>query len=88
LTVINDVLDFSKIEAGRLDLAPRPFELRAELEGVAALHRPLATERGVTLELDLPAELPRRVVADPTGYRSWGTCSATPSSSPTRAASP
>ena len=65
LTVINDVLDFSKIEAGRLDLAPRPFELRAELEGVAALHRPLATERGVTLELDLPAELPRRVVADP-----------------------
>jgi PAS domain S-box-containing protein len=31
LGVINDVLDFSKIEAGRLELDPRPFQLREVL---------------------------------------------------------
>ena len=65
LTIINDVLDFSKIEAGRLELAPRTFELRSELEGVAALHRPAAADRGVKLELSLPEALPERVVGDP-----------------------
>lgn len=65
LTIINDVLDFSKIEAGKLVLHPRDFDLRAELGGVVGLHRPLAQARGVALELELPAELPTLVRADP-----------------------
>ena len=32
LTIINDILDFSKIEAGKMELDPRPFDLRACIE--------------------------------------------------------
>ncbi len=64
LSIINDVLDFSKIDAGRLELVPRPFHLRAELESVVALHRPGADERGVRVELLLEPGLPDLVQAD------------------------
>ena len=32
--LVSDVLDFSKIEAGRLEIETRPFDLRAELDGL------------------------------------------------------
>jgi signal transduction histidine kinase/ActR/RegA family two-component response regulator len=64
LGIINDVLDFSKIEAGRLELAPRPFDPRAELEGLVGLHRGTAVERGLTVDLDVRPSVPARVSAD------------------------
>ncbi len=64
LSIINDVLDFSKIEAGRLELAPRPFHVRAELEGVVALHRATASERDVAVVLELSPDIPEMLVAD------------------------
>jgi signal transduction histidine kinase/ActR/RegA family two-component response regulator len=47
--LLNDVIDFSKVEAGRLELAPEPLNPEAALEGVAALLRPQAEERGLWL---------------------------------------
>jgi signal transduction histidine kinase/DNA-binding NarL/FixJ family response regulator len=64
LGVINDVLDFSKIEAGRLELVPRAFDPRAELEGLVGLHRGAAVERGLTVELDVSSSVPARLFAD------------------------
>ena len=60
--LVDDMLDFAVLESGQFALAPQAADLgaiaRAELEGL----RPLARERQVRLELDLPAEpLPVRV---------------------------
>lgn len=51
LTVLNDILDLSKIEAGRLVLEAAPFDPVEAARRVAALHRPLAEEKGLTLRL-------------------------------------
>lgn len=42
LGLINDLLDFSKIEAGRLELDPETFDVRAHLDDLARLAKPLA----------------------------------------------
>ncbi len=65
LTVINDLLDFSRLEAGHLKLSPRPFDLRAGLGDVAALHRSVAQQRGVALTVHLSDSLPSLVSTDP-----------------------
>jgi PAS domain S-box-containing protein len=65
--LINDVLDLSKIEAGQMTVRFEPFDLRAALQRVTALLRPMAESKGLSLRLaELPAlpELltdPRRV---------------------------
>ncbi len=63
LSIINDVLDFSKIEAGRIELSPRPFVVRSEIEGVVGLHRSLTGP--VRLTTVVEGAVPERVVADP-----------------------
>jgi len=55
--LLNDVIDFSKIEAGRLELACEPADPRALIEGVARLLRPQAEAKGLTLNVDIPADL-------------------------------
>jgi PAS domain S-box-containing protein len=65
--LINDVLDLSKIEAGQMTVRFEPFDLRASLQRVTELLRPLAESKGLSLRLAelpaLPALLtdPRRV---------------------------
>ncbi len=49
LELINDILDLSKIEAGQLEVRNESFDLRDSLERVAALVRPLAARKGLTL---------------------------------------
>lgn len=49
LALINDVLDISKIEAGELPVACEPFDLARSIEKVAAIARPLADKKGLTL---------------------------------------
>jgi two-component system sensor histidine kinase/response regulator len=65
LTVINDILDFSKIEAGKLTLesvAFRPRDLLADTLKALAFR---ASEKGLELVLDLPADLPESLTGDP-----------------------
>ena len=54
LALINDVLDISKIEAGQLEIHAEPFDLRASLEKVAALVKPMADKKGLTLRVAPP----------------------------------
>jgi two-component system, sensor histidine kinase and response regulator len=64
LRVINDILDFSKIEAGRLEIDPRPFELRNILSD---LMKPLglrAAERDLELVIHVEPGVPDRIVGD------------------------
>jgi PAS domain S-box-containing protein len=56
LALINDVLDISKIEAGQLEIHAEPFDLRASLGKVAALVKPLADKKGLSLRVVLPPD--------------------------------
>jgi PAS domain S-box-containing protein len=63
LSLINDVLDISKIEAGQLEIHAESFDLRASLEKVAALIKPLADKKGLSLRVTVPPDL-KPVVSD------------------------
>jgi signal transduction histidine kinase len=69
LSVINDILDLSKIEAGKLSLEILPVAPAAVLEEVASLMRVRAAEKGIALRVHAPADLPPRVMLDPTRLR-------------------
>lgn len=52
--VISDLLDLSRLEFGRLTLEPAPFDPHEVMKEVADLLRPLATERGLHLNIVPP----------------------------------
>ena len=58
LDLINDVLDLARADARKLELDLRPLDLRATVEEVVALLEVQATQAGLTLRHDLPANLP------------------------------
>ncbi len=65
LDVINDVLDFSKIEAGRLELEHIDFDLPARISDAIMPLRERARRKGLALQLEMAADLPRSVSGDP-----------------------
>ncbi len=64
LRLINDILDFSKIEAERLELQPKPFELRALLDELEHLLGAHARTKQVTLKIEADPNLPAGVNGD------------------------
>jgi len=65
LIVINDILDFSKIEAGKFELDPIAFTFRdlvADTANAVALN---AHRKGLELLVDVSAEVPHTLKADP-----------------------
>ena len=69
LAMISDILDIAKIEAGRLDLQPAAFDLRACLDEIDQMFRLRAEEKGLAFAVDLAADAPRTIVADPKRLR-------------------
>jgi len=62
LQLINDILDLSRVEAGKMELHPERFPLRALLDDLLAVFRPLTTEKGLEFAAEpaapnVPAEL-------------------------------
>jgi CheY-like chemotaxis protein len=53
--VLNDVLDISKIEAGHLDIERVPTDLAALAEAVRQLFGPVASDKGLDLEMEIDA---------------------------------
>lgn len=58
VALVNDILDFSKVEAGKLRIEPIDFDLRVLVDEITGLHRPAARLKGVSLEVEVAAELP------------------------------
>src|SRR5262249_40899344 len=59
LGLINDVLDLSKIEAGQFKLSLDDYSIKNLVYGVFSAVEPLATEKGLALKVEMPADLPR-----------------------------
>ncbi|MCS6872179.1 MAG: ATP-binding protein [Anaerolineae bacterium] len=64
LQLINQVLDLSKIEAGRLELAEKPFSLRACLGEVMTQNKVLADSKGLDFALEVDERLPEVIIGD------------------------
>ncbi|HEY9888188.1 MAG TPA: PAS domain S-box protein, partial [Candidatus Obscuribacterales bacterium] len=64
LDLINDVLEMSKIEAGTVTLSAHPFDLTALLTTVESLFHMQALEKGLALNLQVEAAVPRYIVGD------------------------
>ena len=67
--LLDDLLDLSKLNAGTLQLAPAPVNLAALLREVQALLAPVASAKGLRLQVDLDPGLPACVRLDPTRVR-------------------
>jgi signal transduction histidine kinase/ActR/RegA family two-component response regulator len=57
LALLNEILDLSKVEAGRMELAASAFAVRDAVEYVMSMVRERAALHGITLELDLGADV-------------------------------
>jgi signal transduction histidine kinase len=68
LELVNDVLDLSKIEAGKIELAVQPVNFPGLIEDLFVTVRPLASEHGTELVLDVLGE-PCRIDTDPRRVR-------------------
>ncbi len=66
LHLVNDALDLARIEAGKLELQAQPFALRAMLDEVVELMKPLAQQRGLHFGDRIGSDVPASVHGDPT----------------------
>ncbi|MBF0482668.1 MAG: PAS domain S-box protein, partial [Desulfovibrionaceae bacterium] len=69
LNLINDILDFSKIEARKLRLENIDFDLREVVYSTVRTMSASAKAKGLCLDLDFAAEVPRVVKGDPARLR-------------------
>ncbi|KWE91745.1 hybrid sensor histidine kinase/response regulator [Burkholderia ubonensis] len=69
LRVINDVLDLSKAESNQMVLECIPFDLRDLVRDVAAIFRPVADAKHLTLDCRMAADLADGYLGDPTRLR-------------------
>lgn len=69
LTIINDILDFSRIEAGKLSLDQVEFDLDEAVEETVKLLRAGARQKGLTLDFEIQADVPRILRGDPVRVR-------------------
>ena len=69
LSVVNDMLDIAKIEAGHMALETTAVDIRTLLAEVGLLHSSAAEQKGLQLHIKLSADLPNRMVTDPTRLR-------------------
>ena len=69
LTLVNEILDLSKVEAGRMEFAWQDVHINEVAGELAALHRAVATGKGLHLEMSLAEGLPETMRTDPTRLR-------------------
>ena len=62
LQLVNDILDISKVEAGRMDLALEPTPIGGLVDIARSVIAAMATKKGIDLEVDVSADLPRLFV--------------------------
>ena len=67
--IVNDILDLSKLEAGKVQLELIPFSVTESARAVIELLRPLAQQKGLSLDLVIAPELQEILRGDVTRYR-------------------
>nr|WP_305121140.1 histidine kinase N-terminal 7TM domain-containing protein [Pedobacter xinjiangensis] len=65
MVLINDILDFAKIEAGKIDVEEMSINLNQLAQKIFSTFKSAAGEKGIKLELNLPAEGIPMVLGDP-----------------------
>jgi len=69
LALLNDILDFSKIEAGELTLEYTPMRVKDCIAQVFDVMKPLASRKGLVLDLTYSPSAPCNVIGDATRIR-------------------
>jgi len=64
LNLINDILDLSKIEAGHIEVRAERFGVERLLSDIAALLGPVASEKGLSLDVSVAADCPPVIESD------------------------
>ncbi|MFG3449993.1 response regulator [Stenotrophomonas sp. NPDC047960] len=64
LNLINEILDLSKIEAGHIEVHAERFGVEKLLTDVSALLGPVASEKGLTLDVSMTADCPVVIESD------------------------
>ncbi|MDG2278846.1 MAG: ATP-binding protein, partial [Pseudomonadales bacterium] len=67
--LVEGLLDVSRIEAGRIELRSETVRLPDLVHQLIAIFKPLATNKGVDLQVNLPNNLPTYVRTDPQRLR-------------------
>ena len=63
-TLLADLLDLARVEAGAEALRPEPVSLAELVASVAALHRPSAEHKGLSLDVEMDAEAGAHTLCD------------------------
>ncbi len=69
MSLINDVLDFSKVESGNLTLESRDFAILPVIRELSSMFFSQATEKGLSLKIDIDEDVPRKIRGDETRLR-------------------
>jgi PAS domain S-box-containing protein len=64
MSIINDILDLTKIEAGKMSVNKQNFDLAELLHKVDSLYSQEAEDKNLSLEINIPSELPKIVIGD------------------------
>ena len=64
LTLINEVLDLAKIEAGKMDIVIDDIHITDFTESIMSSFRPIATQKGLALNIELAEGLPEYIRSD------------------------
>jgi PAS domain S-box-containing protein len=64
MRLLNDILDLSKVEAGQMRIAEEPVDLPHALRACMKLVYPAAAQKGIALECEISADLPKIVMGD------------------------
>lgn len=66
LSIVNNILDYNKIEEGRIEFEQIPTDLPAIARNIVAGLKNAASEKGITLLLDIDPRLHKKLLGDPT----------------------
>ncbi|MFO7997825.1 MAG: response regulator [Bacteroidales bacterium] len=64
LGILNDILDYSRIEAKKVTLTYSSFRLRDMLDDTVNAFRPMAADKGITLNVQIQKEIPEEIYGD------------------------
>jgi signal transduction histidine kinase/CheY-like chemotaxis protein/streptogramin lyase len=64
LSLLNNVLDYSRIESGRMELSRADFSLSQCIEEAVSTQRPIANQKGLTLNVEIAPEVPDELSGD------------------------